>query len=328
MTKDNIFKKGVRAIKEGRINLLLFGILYYLISLKNKTIEELKYDLIKFIKKGEIYNKIIVNDSSMYVDLKDKGISKELSVHKKRERFSTEFVKKIIKTKDIIIDIGANIGYYALLEARLAKKGKIYAIEPIPKNNKLLNENVKLNKYKNISIFQYAIGDKNEIGIMNISDKCNWSSFTKNPNTKVLEEIKVPLITLDKFIEKNVKKNPSLIRMDVEGYECQILKGMKKMLKEGKPLKIFMELHPYWLGLMSREDMKELINTLKKNNFKIKAIITEVAPYNYKDIKLINWLRKLFKLPKFGIIGKSYEELENLLRNEDIYTPQIFFERK
>jgi len=308
--------------------MLLFGIAYYFISLKNRTLENLKYNSLK--NKGNKDCKIEVNASLMQIDFNKEGISKELIVNKKREIFTTDFMKEFIQENEIVIDIGANIGYYALLEAKVASKGKVYATEPVPYNNEILRRNVRCNNYSNISVFTYAIGNRNGQGKMNVYDKSNWCSFTdnlENLNSEIIKEIEVPLMTMDSFIKENVKQYPTLIRMDVEGYEHQIIKGMSNLLGKNKPLKILMELHPPWLGLMSKEEAEEMINTLKKNGFKIRAIFAEVAPYNYRSIKLINTLREFLNLPTFGLTGKSYEDLDKLLKQEDIYTPQVLFER-
>ncbi len=328
MTNEKLIRKGIKCIREGRIKFLLFGVIYFIISLKNKWIQKLNYAFIKLKNIKKDYYKIVVNDSLMYIDLMDKGISEELCINKKRECFTTDFLKKVIKKDDIIIDIGANIGYYVLLEAKLASKGKIYAIEPIPKNNDLLKRNIKLNNYKNVFVFKCALGNKQGKGTMNICNKSNWSSFTKNPNVKIIKEINVPITTLDRFVEKNLHKPPTLVRMDVEGYEYQIIKGMLKTLNKNIPLKLLIELHPPWLNLMSRKNMEELIDILKSKGFKIKGIFSEVSPFNYKDIKIINKLRRMADLPEFGFMGESYEDLERLLKVEDIYVPNIFFERK
>ena len=116
--------------------------------------------------------------------------------------------------------------------------------------------------------------------------------------------------------------------MDVEGYECQIIRGMPKLLEEKKPLVIFMELHPPWLNLMSESNTEEIIDTLKRNGFKVKAIFLEpVPPCNNKDIILLNKLRKIMGLPEFGLIGESYGELYKLLDEDLQCIPMVFFER-
>ena len=69
----------------------------------------------------------------MYLNLDDKGICPDLMVNKTREVFSTAHFQTIITEDMTIIDIGANIGYYALLESQLALKGHVFAIEPVRK---------------------------------------------------------------------------------------------------------------------------------------------------------------------------------------------------
>jgi len=328
MISEYIIKQTVKRIKEKEIKALMCGFIYVLIIRKNHLIEKLRYTIARMGNRMTTYYKIIINDSLMYIDFRDNGISKELYVNKKREPFSTDFMKKIIREDDIVIDIGANIGYYVLLEAQLIGKGRVYAIEPIPTNRTLLEKNIELNLYKNVCVFNYAIGDRIGKGKMYIYNKGNWCSFIKNPNETVIEEKNFPIITLDSFIKEHLYQSPTFIRMDVEGYECQIIRGMPKLLEEKKPLVIFMELHPPWLNLMSESNTEEIIDTLKRNGFKVKAIFLEpVPPCNNKDIILLNKLRKIMGLPEFGLIGESYGELYKLLDEDLQCIPMVFFER-
>jgi len=149
-------KKTFEYIKQGKFRELIFrGRLFV-----KKHYGNLKYSLICKINKDK-YKIITVNDSKMYIHFDDDGISKDLYLYKEREKFATERLKSFIKEDDIIVEIGANIGYYVLLENKLARKGKIFALEPMPFSRKLLTMNVKLNNAKNIEIFPFAIGDQN-----------------------------------------------------------------------------------------------------------------------------------------------------------------------
>lgn len=324
MISNNLLVKVREYIREGKLKSLLCGFIYFVLYMKDTYLGNLRYTLAKIRSKGMNYTKIIiVNANLMCINLKDSGICKDLYLYRKREHFSTDFVKNILKENEIVIDIGANIGYYALLEARLANKGKIYCIEPIPTNINLLKRSIELNNFKNISVFQYAMGDKNGNSKMYIYDKCNWCSFTKNLDGNIIEEIEVPIITLDTFVESYVCQYPTFIRMDVEGYEYQIIKGAFKILEINKPLKICIELHPH---LMSRENMIELLNILKQRDFKVKAIFIDASPHAYKNINTINRLRKVMGLQEFGFAGKSYEDLDRLLREKRGLL--VFFERE
>ena len=69
----------------------------------------------------------------------------------------TALVKRIVRNGDIVVDIGAHIGYYTLIFARLVgPKGKVFAFEPEPNNFNLLIKNIKINGYKNIIPVQKA----------------------------------------------------------------------------------------------------------------------------------------------------------------------------
>lgn len=286
--------------------------------------EKLDYALAKKFTGGLRYCKIKVNDSQMYIDFNDEGVSRQLYLHKKRERYSTDYMKEIVKRHDIIIDIGANAGYYALLESRLACRGHVYAIEPVPKNVWLLNRNIELNNCKNVYVFRCAIGDKNGRGKMYLYDKGNLCSFTKNIQNESTGKIDIPIMTLDSFVEKNVSGYPTLIRMDVEGYEYQIIKGMTDILKSNKPMILFIELHPF---MMSKENMKNLIETLKQSNFKVEAIFLEPSTSDYGSENVINKIFKKLGLPRLGYAGMGYDNLEQVLRKRDFTTSMAFFQR-
>ena len=312
-------------MRDKQAKTVFWGTIYFVLRRLNMFNEKLKYSVARMHARNFIYYIAKVNDSLMYIDFNDEGISRQLCIHKKRERFSTDYMKEIVRERDTIIDIGANVGYYALLESRLANRGEVYAIEPVPKNVLLLEKNKCLNDYKNISIFPFAIGDKNGIGEMYLYEKGNLCSFKENIQNKFTGKMDVPIMTLDKFVEKCVSGDPTLIRMDVEGYEYQIIKGMSDILKSDKPLTLFIELHPF---MMSKEDMRDLIDTLKQSKFRVKAIFLEPSTSDYGSVNAINGIFKKLDLPKLGYAGKGYDNLEEVLRKRDFTTSMAFFKRR
>jgi FkbM family methyltransferase len=311
-------------IKNGKLfGAVLQGFLP-LIILFGVYLDRLKYQVIKFQnRKREQIIVDINNRYKMFLDLNDKGICQELSIYKTREVFSTGFIQEIITEDMTIIDIGANIGYYALLESQLSSKGHVYAIEPVPKNYNLLTKNIALNDCKNISVYNLAIGNSTGFLDMYIYDKCNWSSFTDSIKGNIIDTIPVHTTTLDKFIESNVPDHPHFIRMDVEGYEYEILKGSLATLKTAAPLILCIELHPH---LMSQEKVIECITILKRNNFRVKAIFREVeTPSSRKYIALLNESQKNLQLPQFGFNGNNFDILEELLIKN--HCVMVFFEK-
>jgi FkbM family methyltransferase len=172
-----------------------------------------------------------------------------------------------------VLDIGANIGYYALLEASLEGTKKVYALEPDPRNITLLEKNVRLNGFGDrIQIYPYAVSDKNGTETFYLGERSNVSSFVKRGD--VVGQAEVKCITLDDF--EHIQE-VDFIRMDVEGYEVPILRGARNFLtKTKKPIKIIMELHnkAYDKGNFN---MNEQLEYLFQNDFYTRYIISAAA---------------------------------------------------
>lgn len=320
MIKNRIYRILTNSSGNVRFRFFLVGLVYLVIDRINLCRDYLTYNFTKIRNNKISHDRIIVNGNIMQIDFNDNGISKELYIHKKREHFSTEFMRKFISENDTIIDIGANIGYYVLLESRLAYSGKIYAIEPIPSNIYMLKRNVQLNN-RNIFIHRQAVSDKKGKSKMYIYDKCNWCSFTKNLEDTVRNEIDVQTTTLDDFVtDYNI--HPTFIRMDVEGHEYQIIKGATRVLEKYSPLKLYIELHPH---LMTADRFTELLDILKDNKFKVKAVFFEIEAHNYRSINMLNKLRKIMGIPEFGFIGNNYDDIR--MMSKYMYASSVFFER-
>lgn len=282
----------------------------------------IRYRLINKINKDK-YKIVTVNGSKMYIHLDDDGISKDLYLYKEREKFATECLKSFIKEDDVIIEIGANIGYYVLLETKIAKKGKIFAIEPMPFSRKLLTMNVKLNNVENVEIYHFAIGDQNKEQEFYIYKQINISGFNLKSYGNLVSTKKVRIMTLDNFIEKYLGDTlPTVLRMDVEGFEYNVIKGAMNTIRNCNELRIFMEIHPH---ILSQEQLNELLGILENNTFKIKTVTNECMPhcYPYLDNKIWDSIEEV----PYGCIGNdiSYEDLKKYLRINR--GSEVFFEK-
>jgi len=290
----------------------------------------LRYNFKKFKAKLFNQNKILVEGNKMRVNWQDLGLSKEIVAYGRREIFSTDYFKHSIKKEEILLDIGANIGYYTLIAAKKARKGKIYAVEPVKENIKVLKENIDLNDCKNCLIFALAISSRNAKSNIYVHEKKNWSSFNKLPGKSKKQLTRT--MTLDKFIKNEINKVPSFIRMDVEGHELEILIGAKNTLKNAKKLRIMVEIHPHYLG---DQNIDKFLDILEKNSFKIEKIILEVSPRLYHYRGLYNRYRRIFNILPFGPVDKkyyTYTKLSELLKKRNsigssIYFPQVIFEK-
>ncbi len=255
-----------------------------------------------------------IQGSRMRLSFKDKGVSRELTLVDIREPLLTRTVQGELKEGLCVLDIGANIGYYALMEAsRVGESGQVYAVEPVPHNMQVLEDNIGLNDYRNIETFNQAMGDSDSTLSMYISDHPNWCSFY--PSGSVIGQIEVPVSRLDTFLQG--KRRPDIIRMDVEGYEYEIFSGMPELLASGAPLRLFIEFHP---DIMGRERAVEFVGILKKHGFVLKKVILEpnvYPPCSWLAWRLVDCFNKNLLKMKFGAWEMT---LDDLIASEPIMT--------
>lgn len=239
---------------------------------------KLDYAISRFTSK-EIIRKI--NGVNMILSLGDAGISRQLIMYGRRETLMTDYLLNsgTIGEGDVVLDIGANIGYYVLLESKLVgETGKIYAVEPISSNIRTLERNVLLNNCTNVETYRLAMGDKNGSTMIYVSDQSNLSAMQKESGVNYIRTEQVDIMTVDTFLEG--KEDPDLIRMDVEGYEYFIFKGMEKNLK--KDIDLLVEIHGF---IMSNKQVDVLFNMLKDHGYRVKYC---VADYLHNINKLAN----------------------------------------
>ena len=134
------------------------------------------------------------NGSKMALDISKSGrhqIEKELALNRVKEPGSAKkfeellkVVKNSAKERVAVLDIGANVGYYTLMEANiLGDKGKIYAVEPDPDNTSRIEKNAELNGYTNIEILNAAIGSEISTTSLQKTKKSNLN-FVGSENTE------------------------------------------------------------------------------------------------------------------------------------------------
>jgi len=267
--------------------------------------------------------KITLGDQCFLMALnpRDKGLSKELTLYGFREPHTTNLMGTIIKDDDIIIDIGANIGYYALLESKLAPNGFVYAIEPVRESFDYLKTNVDLNRCTNMELFRCAVSDKCGTDVIFIPERRNCASLL-NADEATTRKEDVQLTTLDSFVHERVKRCPTVIRMDVEGSESQIIKGALRVLKKSRPLKIVAEVHP---SLMSESAYDEMLSTLEAHGFSASSFHDPVLSHMKRE-QIINKLRKRAHIKEYGFLGEGYDVLQELKHTE--YAVTTLFTRE
>ena len=250
-----------------------------------------------------------VQGSKMILNLRDKGIHKDLWLHGCREPECTRILKEELSSGMKVIDIGANIGYYALIEASIVgDTGKVYAFEPELKNFTLLRKNVELNHFsKRIELYNLAVGDKSGETFLELSDHSNLHRIAKSESTSNSNKVKITSTTLDDFLEG---KYADFIRMDVEGFKCKIIEGMKKILDREDPLKLFIEVHPTLIKDYEG-DAEVLLRNLSDANFNVNYLIKKGSMPSAS----IRYCIKGKSVPPEKCINLNSTTLKSLLNN-------------
>lgn len=146
----------------------------------------------------------------------------------------SNYLSRVLKNDSVFVDIGSNNGVYTILSSKLAPKGTIYSFEPIHYLNKKIQKSISKNNSKNIVLHSYACGDKKSEATININPIHTGTSSLIRNNESIHNQ-KVKVIRADSIIKTKV----DLIKIDVEGYELFVLKGLNKLLKKYRPQIIF-----------------------------------------------------------------------------------------
>jgi FkbM family methyltransferase len=199
-------------------------------------------------RQGEFFKLLLFKTLSfenyLYALSKFYFLSYDLGLLKKKPLYKYHyFIKSIIKKNDVIIDIGANLGYFSLYFSQwTGTEGVVYAVEPVESVRRVLTRNAK--NCRNIKIIPYALGEFNkDIEIVNTSRSAkgfiaSGSNFVMDGTKEVNDE------NIDKF-NAVMRKGSELfgglsridfIKCDVEGYEPNIIPEMASLLKKHEPL--------------------------------------------------------------------------------------------
>jgi len=268
--------------------------------LKRKIIEEPMLGLSRILIGNWVVTRTI-NGSKMRLNFNPKKphkIERELFLNGFREPGATDTFSEILfeikkLERDVhVFDIGSNIGYFVLLEAKiLGEEDQIYAIEAEPINAERLERNVNLNNYKNVDILQIAAGSERARLEMSRRKSSNLHRMSEVLGDKeVVDTIEVEVQPIDLIIKnKEISEDePIIIRMDVEGYEKHVFDGMEEFLSSNRPSLIMVELHPNGKNVI----IDEIIDIFEEGDFKPEFISTDGGD-TYQKLDSLEEARKI-----------------------------------
>ncbi|HEV7921925.1 MAG TPA: FkbM family methyltransferase [Thermoanaerobaculia bacterium] len=152
------------------------------------------------------------------------------------ERESQRVFREHVQPAGVVFDIGANVGFFTLLAAKLAKDGFVYAFEPLPGNLGYLRRHLALNQVRHAEILPIAVAASTGTARFAAAPSPSMGALAADGG------LEVAIDTLDRLVSVGRIRPPNFIKIDVEGAEHDVLRGAASVLREAKPT-IFLSAH-------------------------------------------------------------------------------------
>ena len=186
------------------------------------------------------------------------------------EAHVTEHLIDRLRSSRCFADVGALVGYYACLAAKLCPRARVHAFEMDSDNVALLLRNVELNALDNVAVVEAAVADR--LGTLRYAARSGGggifklASFGTGIDPAKLRDVKT--VSLDEHFAGG--PGPDLVKIDVEGAEMLVLRGMERLLTEVRP-RIFVEVHPNTIqGFGAKAD--DVLELLEAHGYRCRQV--------------------------------------------------------
>ena len=189
---------------------------------------------------------------------------------RRQDKQDIALMRQHIKKGDIVLDIGANIGFYTkILSELVGETGKVYAFEPDKKNFSYLQHNA--GHLKNVTLINKAVSEKTGTITLYQSDLLNVDHKTY-ATEGYTSKTEIECVAIDDFIPNH---NVDFIKIDIQGFEYFAFKGMKEIFNANDHLKIITEFYP--LGLFNAKiNAVDFFELLWENGFVVYKTENEI----------------------------------------------------
>lgn len=206
------------------------------------------------------------HDFQMCLDLADTSIQRHVFFLGEWEPEETNIIKLILRKGDVLLDVGANVGYFSLLAAHLVgDHGKVYAFEAQPSLCAQLESNLTLNGLCNVEVLNVAVADRiSDLVIEDVSALGNRGAAMLIPRGPKIPVITVKGTTVDDFCRSRGISKVNLVKMDIEGSEMLALRGMNLLLSSPDAPDLLCEINEPLLNRMgsSGDEVRSYLRSL------------------------------------------------------------------
>lgn len=193
----------------------------------------------------------------------------------------------LVRPGDVVFECGAHHGELTIHLSRwVGEQGKVVAFEPVPRNRACVQKQIELNDLKNVTLVHAAVG--RERGRARITDDSNAEVAGKRG-----PGIEVEMVRLDDYVEMK----PTMLKIDVEGYEAELLKGAREVMKL-RP-RISLEMHPQSFDLYGTS-VEEVLALVNAESYHWKMHYSDAREISDYEGQKIDRRMHLFGIPKAG----------------------------
>ncbi|WP_434744390.1 FkbM family methyltransferase [Streptomyces sp. A-14] len=199
------------------------------------------------------------------------------------EPYMTGWLQRRLRPGDTFVDVGANVGYYSLLAARLVgADGRVVAIEASPVFHHRLLRNITLNGYGNVHAINGAVSDTEEILKFVLASSANMGANSIVPYEGPAEStFEIAARTLPDLLTEEEIACARVIKIDVEGAEGSVVRGMTPMLSLLRPdAEITVEVTPERMAQLG-DSADELMETMRDHGFHPYQLVNDYTPESY-----------------------------------------------
>lgn len=187
------------------------------------------------------------------------------------ETFVTDVLEALLLPGMTFFDVGANIGIYTALGARIVgAAGRVIAIEPGPANVAVIQKTIRLNRFENVTVAARAAGDRAEtVSLFLCGD--NPADHRLHDPTGRRPEVMVETVTLDALAQECGVARADVIKIDTQGWEAAVFSGMTQLLAAKPAPVIVTEFWPWGLA-QAGADPRALLHTITAVGFHVYEI--------------------------------------------------------
>jgi len=208
------------------------------------------------------------------------------------DRAERQLLREVLFSGAVAVDAGANIGIYSRFLAHcVGPAGVVHSFEPAPENFNRLRAATR--QFSNVHVSQAAVGERTSQAELYVSGRLNVDHRTYRTNESTRRMVRIEMVALDDYFKPG--QQVDLIKMDIQGYELEALRGAKRVLQEHSKISLLLELWPFGLK-QAGVGWEPLIDMIRGFDMDLRIVGSHGSrPFNPCDVRSDpSWYVSLF----------------------------------